>query len=479
MSLFQKLLLGKYSPFIIGTSAIIVWVLCLPLFQDGMFIDGIQYAAVARNLALGVGSFWNPVLAQNSVAGLNSFHEHPPLVFCIQSLFFKVFGFNNIYPERIYCLVTFLITAAFISLIWRKIFEGTELRKLWWLPVLLWIIMPIVFWAYTNDIQENTMGVFTTGAVYFFLCAVKSPLAWRAPHLYIGCISVLLAGLSKGVPGLFPLAFFAIYWLSVRKMKLSNAVLYSVGMVTFLAVALFIILQNEIAKEALRTWFFDRMLKRISSDPVEQSHFHILIGLFTEQLPAIITVVVALLFFRWKKIKNGFDSGQVFLFSLSGFAASLPLMLTLVQRNFYFTPALPMFAITWALLMADGSNHVIGLLENLKGWRKTASIVTTLALCAGITATTYYAGKIKRDKTMLRDVYTIKTIVPDRSFVSVSSDIMWMNWSFRCYMMRYNSISFSTTDTCAYYIAYPADKVSSRYEPLNTSLSLFKVYKAK
>ena len=211
-----RLITGRQSPFIIITAAVVVWLLCLPLFQDGRFIDGIQYAAVARNLARGVGSFWNPVLAQNSVAGLNTFHEHPPVVFLIQALFFKVFGLNNSYPERIFCLFTFLLTALFIALIWRKIFAGQTMRQLCWLPILLWVVMPIVFWAYTNDIQENTMGAFTTAAVYLFLIAVSSGRALRTIYFYLGCACVLFAVMSKGVPGLFPIGFFFVYWLLQR-----------------------------------------------------------------------------------------------------------------------------------------------------------------------------------------------------------------------------------------------------------------------
>ena len=116
MNFFRTVFFSKQTPFIFLTLALVVWLVCLQLFQDGIFIDGTQYAAVSRNLTRGVGSFWFPVLAQHSVAGLDTFHEHPPLVFFLQSLFFRFFGFQNISPERIYCLVTFLLTTLFVVL---------------------------------------------------------------------------------------------------------------------------------------------------------------------------------------------------------------------------------------------------------------------------------------------------------------------------------------------------------------------------
>lgn len=391
MGFIQKTFSARQFPFIVLTAATMVWLLCINLFQDGMFIDGIQYAAVARNLARGVGTFWNPVLAQNSVAGLNSFHEHPPLVFFIQSLFFRFFGFNNIYPERIYCLFTFLLTALFIALIWRKLFKAQATQQLWWLPVLLWTIMPIVFWAYTNDIQENTMGVFTTAAVYFFLCAIGSGSALRSVSFYVGSISVLLAGFCKGVPGLFPVGFFFIYCLSVRKINFSRAVVYTFGAVAIITIIVWLVLQNNAANQALQTWFFGRMLKRISDDPTENSHFYILTGLFTEQLPPLILTALALLIYKTKKASNQINKGYFILFLLLGFAGSLPLMLTLVQRNFYFIPALPMFAIAWALLIADGLNNAFNQLNQQHKLKNGITIFAGLALIAGVATTTVFA----------------------------------------------------------------------------------------
>ena len=480
MGLIQKTFSARQFPFIILTAAVVVWLLCLNLFQDGMFIDGIQYAAVARNLARGVGTFWNPVLAQNSVAGLNSFHEHPPLVFFIQSLFFKVFGLNNIYPERIYCLSTFLITGLFIALIWRRLFAENTSQQLWWLPVLMWSIMPIVFWAYTNDIQENTMGVFTTAAVYFFLVAVVKPgSVLRSAGFYAGCISVLLAFFCKGIPGLYPVVFFFVYWLTMRKTDFRFAVGYSLAIGALLTLCLVVILQNETAKDALHVWFFDRMLHRISADPTENSHFYILSGLLIEQLPAIILVLLALAIYKYKQFNNRMDTSYFMLFLLLGFAASLPLMLTLVQRNFYFIPALPMFAIAWALLIADGIAQGIGYLEGFKKYTRGFAVFVCAALLAGIITTIAFAGRIKRDKEMLHDVYTIKNVVPENSFVSVTSDIMWMDWSFRCYMMRYDAISFSDKDSCRYFVARPNDHVSDKFIQTNAPLQVYTLYKRK
>jgi hypothetical protein len=60
-----------------------------PLIQDDMFLDGVTYAAISKNLAHGYGTFWMPHYTQTKDA---VFHGHPPLVFGIQSFFFRVLG---------------------------------------------------------------------------------------------------------------------------------------------------------------------------------------------------------------------------------------------------------------------------------------------------------------------------------------------------------------------------------------------------
>jgi 4-amino-4-deoxy-L-arabinose transferase-like glycosyltransferase len=64
--------------------------------QEGMFFDGVTYAAISRNLAIGKGTFWDVYFRGNW-----RFSEHPPLMFGIQALFFKTLG-DHYLTERFY-----------------------------------------------------------------------------------------------------------------------------------------------------------------------------------------------------------------------------------------------------------------------------------------------------------------------------------------------------------------------------------------
>jgi 4-amino-4-deoxy-L-arabinose transferase-like glycosyltransferase len=454
MNLQGQFFYRKQTPFILLTLSAIVWLICFPLFQDGMFMDGVQYAAVSRNLARGTGTFWFPVFSENSVAGLDTFHEHPPLVFFIQSIFFKIFGLNNIYPERIYCLFTFTVAAFFIVLIWRKIFEdNSEIRNLFWLPVLLWVVMPVVFWSYANNIQENTVTVFTTAAIYFFLVSVNSVSVLRNIFFYFGITAIILAVLSKGLPGLFPVVFFIAFALAIKRISIKKAIVVTLIMLLIISLVFLLILLLPQAKSSLHIWFFDRMLFRIENNPVTENHFKILMDLFTEQLPSILICCFSVLLFKTKKIDyKHFNNHTVLFWFLLGCCGSLPLVLTKVQRAFYFTPALPMFAIGWSIFIAHGIGNWQKIYLQSKTIIRASVILFSIALLSGLLFTVIYSGKPKRSELLLQDVYTIGNTIAADSKVCVSDEIMWNNWAFRCYMMRYNSISFSTDGSCEYFI---------------------------
>jgi 4-amino-4-deoxy-L-arabinose transferase-like glycosyltransferase len=97
---------SKLNPGWILVFSVMIWAVARPLFQDGMFVDGLLYATVSRNLALGFGTFWDPYVSQTF---MQHFHEQPPLVFWLQSLFFRLDP-HSIYPERIYGLFFLLLS---------------------------------------------------------------------------------------------------------------------------------------------------------------------------------------------------------------------------------------------------------------------------------------------------------------------------------------------------------------------------------
>ncbi|MEO6304873.1 MAG: hypothetical protein ABIP51_17060, partial [Bacteroidia bacterium] len=127
----------KQLPFFLFVISIILGLTLAVIVQDGMFMDGMLYTCVSKNLANGIGSFWFPVFSKYGFGGLSTFHEHPPLVFAIQAVFFKVLG-NGMYTERIYILFTIALTCFLIICIWKYINKDADEKRIGWLPLFFW-----------------------------------------------------------------------------------------------------------------------------------------------------------------------------------------------------------------------------------------------------------------------------------------------------------------------------------------------------
>jgi len=85
------------------------------LAHRGMFLDGLTYASIARNLAEGRGRFWEPSYTATIYP---VFHEHPPLGFWLESLYFRAFG-DHWWVERLYCATAAVAIALLVARIWR------------------------------------------------------------------------------------------------------------------------------------------------------------------------------------------------------------------------------------------------------------------------------------------------------------------------------------------------------------------------
>ena len=193
-----------------------------------MFLDGVTYAVLARNMAEGLGSFWSPFYTARVYP---QFYEQPPLGLGLQALFFAIFG-DHLAVERVYSLVMGGGTALLIVGLWRRTTRDTEHD---WLPLLFWLLPSTVTWAIVNNMLENTQAVFTTAAVLMFVRALDASDRVRASlWSVVGGGLTLGAVLVKGPNGFFPLAAPVIAALLMpdrRRRALDSAV------VCFLTVA--------------------------------------------------------------------------------------------------------------------------------------------------------------------------------------------------------------------------------------------------
>ncbi len=438
----NKLLQNRHTPFWLITFSIIMVLTLSVLIQDGMFMDAMLYTSVAHNLSHGIGTFWLPEFSRYNVGGLPSFYEQPPLVFGIQALFFKLLG-DSMYVERFYTFLTLLVAAILIVILWKSIFsDNKDYRKIAWLPLFLWIIVPVGFWSYQHNMHENTMTIFILLSILF---AYKAFTRQKHSFLFmiLSGIMVFAATLSKGFPGFSPIVAPFLYWLTTRKFSFKKALLYSVIItVTSLIIYGILFLFPE-SKKGLSMYLVERFWHRINQQPTVDNRFWILWRLFTELLPSILFVLLFMLIAKIKKIPfqipGLFKEGLFFI--LLGLSGSAPLMLTLVQKGFYFVPSLPFFGIGLAILIVP---VISTFTMDINIHSKKFKLFTVLSIILFISSIGYVMAQknnTSRDKILLHDVYLIGKEVPAHTLVSIPFEMWEDEWSLQCYLMRYYYIS--------------------------------------
>ncbi len=447
------------------------------LVQDGMFMDGMIYVTVSRNLAEGVGSFWDPYF---SATLMTSYHEQPPLYFGLLALFYKVFG-TSMYVERFFCLVCLAVTCFYMHLFWKKLFVSTkEIALHSWIPVLFYVITPVCFWAYTNHVEETVMAIFATMASYYVYCALflkERPIL----YLILGGVFIFLSGLTKGVQGMFPIAAVGIYWLISKDISFGKMVLWTLILIGIPAFILgFLWFSNEDVAASFISYYHDRYVPTFTNEMnTTGNRFDILIKVFLEILPIGIISGIILFFSRKYKTQDihpkQYKNSMIWLFIL-GLSGTAPLMVTLEQRGFYIVTAMPLFVLAVSMFAASRITTLINRIKTLN----TLNLAMAFLFACSIVFSFSQIGKYKRNENTLSDIYKVQQVVPENTIIGFPSK-MHSEWAFQAYMMRYNKNSMKDNcSDCKYFVIYKnLDKnlVPPNYSKLNMETQSFDVYR--
>lgn len=421
---------NKNLSFWILTIAVLVFLVVPVLIRDGMFMDGLLYACVAKNLSQGIGTFW---YAHYSPTAHALFDQQPPLGFGIQAIFFKLFG-TSIYVERFYSFFTLCMGVLLISKIWKQVFrEEKSMRDIAWLPVLFWIIIPVCFWAYSNNMLECTMVIFDLLAVFFFLKFFERNFFI---HLLLAGFFIFCASLTKGFQGLFPLAAIFFYWIVYRNVSFGRMMAYSF-IILFVPVLLyFCVLLNSSAKEGLLAYVNSRVAHSIEAVSTVENRFDLL-GRLSQELIASIVISVLLFLFLRKKFpseKKYFNHAVFFLFI--GISASFPLIVTLEQRGFYLVTSLPFYALGIAAFCGSCVAAAIEKINIRTTAFKSFQWASFVLFFGSIIFSGMQIGKFSRDEEMIHDVHLIGKVIPQKTMLGSSTEL-WQNWSLQEYLIRH------------------------------------------
>ncbi len=467
---------NKNFPFLVITLSFLVFLVLPMLIQDGMFMDGLLYACVSKNLANGIGSFWFPHFSKTMHP---FFDQQPPLGFGIQALLFKLLG-SSIYVERAYSFLTALLNAALIGILWRMLFKNeNEIKKMGWLPVLFWVTIPVCFWAYSNNVLENTMSIFDLLSIIFIV------RFFQARSLLLILLSgtfIFLASLTKGIQGMFPLVSIFAGWMAYRNFSFRKMFLYTVILASVPLGIYFLLLQNDLIFQSLSTYLHNRVLNSIQNAAEAENRFYLIYRLLMELLPMIVLTVIIVLLNQKNNKDVPFISFKrnVLFFFLIGISASFPLIATLEQRGFYLVTSFPYFAIAMAAVSAPYLSALIEKINLQAGFFKIFRIVSVFLLAGSLIFSFMQIGKASRDKDTIHDIHLIGKEVPGGIVVGGTEDL-WRQWSFQEYLIRHYYICLDSkiTNTNDYVILESGSTApdSVKIEKVNIPTRKYHLYK--
>ncbi len=471
---------NTFLPWWILTVSVVLAFTLPVLMQDAMFQDAMLYSSVSHNMALGIGTFWFPQYSKLNIAGIPSFHEQPPLVFGIQSLFYKVLG-DSMYVERFYTFLALILHILLINKLWKLNFDKTqEERKIGWIAVLFWILIPVCWWSFHNNLMENTMSLFDLTAVILMVYSLKNN---SRNYLYwIGAgLMIFLASFSKGIPGLFPVVVPFIFWLVYREKGLREILLFTGILLLVPAIIYLIFFMIPVSRESLSIYLFKRLLGRVSSMPTADYRLQIIWRLFTELLPVIVLLSIVFATAWFKNAKTGFrkNSKAIYFFLLIGLSGSIPLTLTMVQKGWYLVPAFPYIALAAALLISPYISRSLLTIDTDGIKYKIFRIGSVLLLVGVLIVSISQIGNISREKKTLSDVYKIGKVVPRFSTLTVPKN-QYNEYDFilQGFLIRYFNISIDPTAKYKYFLTEKSsnDSIPSEYKKLDLSLEKFDLY---
>lgn len=415
------------------------------LIPEGIFLDGVTYASISRNMAIGKGSFWAPYYRYDWF-----FAEHPPLMFGLQALFFKVFG-DHYLTEKIYCFVLWVVTTLLIIKLWKRATsEYEDVKHSYILPVLMWTILPTVTWSYTNNILDTTMCLFDLIAVVILFPALRRG-AVPLSRLILAGVFTFCAVLTKGPVGLFvfgvPVAYALVYYTKDWK-KLALSVLQSFVILAVVAAIFICIYQFPEPKLLLDRYLNEQLFAALSGQREltggVMGRFTLFYDILMQSLPAIVLAVALIIVGRVLKLNTDRSKSLnklALFFLIVGLGASLPILTSLKQRSFYIIPSLPYYIIALGLYILP---IYTVLTDKYRMGDKAYSIFRIAGIIASLGLMVYLGSKVNvygRDKEIITEIKYIGDHFPKGEPIGICDAQNDGDFLFLAYLQRYNRMA--------------------------------------
>ena len=465
---------NRALPFYLFAAGVYLLIVFKDLFSNGMFLDGLIYSTVSKNLANGLGTFWNPHFTSTF---LPEFHEHPPLAFGIQSIFYRILGESR-YIDKLYSLLTVIIAGYIIVRIWKNLGYRNG-----WLPLFIWILTPTVFWASYNNLLENTLTIFILLSVLFCLKNQKDNNYF---FIFLSGLMLSMGFLIKGFVAFFPWTFPFLLWLfmnqkSFLKMTFESALIF---VFTITPLIVLVLLVHD-AGPSLKKYIDGQVINSLKNIVTVDSRFDIIKRLFFELIPS---ACLCILFVIWVGIKknsaiiNKETISKAGVFVSLGLTGVLPVMISLKQSGFYIVPAYPFFAIATSVFIYPFIDSLIIRLNYESKGLMFFKFIGYGLFIAGIILSISSTNKFSRDKDKITDTYIILPEIPQGTVINIYPG-MFDDWSLHAYYGRFKNISLDPDPDNREYLLikkeYYSDTINSLYNNIKLNTKDYQLFKRK
>lgn len=434
----------------------IITSLMLPRFvHEGVFIDGLTYASVSRNLAMGLGSLWKPYYADAGSYWLPTtttevYYDAPPLVYLFESQLFKLLG-DHWYVEKLYSFGIMLTIIGLMAWHWQAV---THEKHYTWLAVVLIGLSSQFRWALPNNLLDNTMAVF---------CLLSIGLGYKAMQkqsvflLIMAGLCVFLSFLCKGPVGLFSLALPMAYWLIFRDLSFKKSVFFSLILIVTTISALGLLMLYEPAQHFMRGYFEHQLVSSLSGKRIENvemieayGRWLIVMAWWQNIWPMLVLAIGAWILltgitkraFRFDETTNK----TACFWLLLALAGSLPIALSPRQAAHYLIPSLPFWSLTVAVWVTPILKELYRRLSISPVGIKVVTFILFLGFVA-VTTVVYRSGRMATladEMALIERVKAIGRVVPKGEKVAVATQSIVLQAHLNNYLQRYCQISLTT-----------------------------------
>jgi 4-amino-4-deoxy-L-arabinose transferase-like glycosyltransferase len=430
-------------PFYLLVAGALLFLTISRMAQPGMFLDGVTYASIARNLAAGAGTFWTP---SYTTTVYPIFQDHPPLGFGLQAVGFFLAG-DHLFVERAYSVLMGGLTAWLILLLWRRTIADERCD---WLPLVFWLLPATVTWSIVNNMLETTVAVFTTFAVFALVVSLRAAGARAWLWASLSGLSVIAAVLTKGPAGFFPIAAPVLVALLVPQ-HARSAARRGLVMLATLVMAGGILFLVDASRAALSTYWNQQVVASISGAR-GGGRF----GSLARHLNGIILRMGGLLVLTWVWARlagrsSGRNSetstlaaipsdGWVRFFFALALAGSIPMLASARIAGHYLVPSIPFYALGFAGLAQPLASALLDRWRSRSIGPAVVSAIGLTLIVASAAAPILFGPIEPRDRDWIADYRAVASAMPRETTISTCVDAA-EDWRLHAYLQRFFRVS--------------------------------------